>query len=380
MSSRPTSLRLPSSSTITRRVSIETDGDVFSDDFALDSPVSVDNASLSHVPPPEHQYFDSPYRGVHATNNVEPIEPELEDERYRDQEYNQTESTSYPVIPPRESDATSIRSWRSMQKRPWVPDGNSSRQSGGTSRALSTSSYMSYNRAASPYNGPTAPSQPYAMYPQVTRASSVVSRPDVEIAVLPTAGPSQPYSMYQQNTTLSEEEDEDITSRGIPVGFPGNFTYPSSSSHVRSEVGDIVNSDGHIESLPPYSRYANNTVAKGNMDRINSHRLSRRPTSNTSHSHHTDAEVSLLVPPSTTARTSTSLLHNLETDDISEPEEQRSTREGWRWRAKQETWCGLKVWVVIVLVLTILGAGLMGGIVGGIIGRRQGVETAWAQG
>lgn len=378
MSSRPTALRLSSSNTLSHRGSTETIGDVFSDDFALESSVTGGNAPSSHVPAPEHQYFDHPYHEVRSSSNVDVIDTEPE-QRYQDEEYDGTASASYPIVPVRESDAVSTRSWRSAQKPSWMPDGSVSRQLGSLNRALSTSSRMSFNRTPSPYNGPMAPSQPYAMYPQVTRAASIMSRSDIESSVLPVTGPSQPYSLYPQ-TTLPEEEDEDITSRGIPVGFPTNFAYPASSSHVRSEVGDIVNPDGHIESLPPYSRYADNTVAKGNMDRINSHRLSRRPTNATLRSHHSAAGVSVNVPPSTTAHTSTSLLHNLDTDDTLEDEEHSPIRKGWRWRAQQETWCGMKVWVAIVLVLTIVGAGLIGGIIGGVIGRQQGAETAWAQG
>src|ERR1700730_6091186 len=45
----------------------------------------------------------------------------------------------------------------------------------GTHRTSSTSSRFSMPRSQSPYVGASGPSHPYAMYPQVTRASSIAS-------------------------------------------------------------------------------------------------------------------------------------------------------------------------------------------------------------
>jgi len=72
--------------------------------------------------------------------------------------------------------------------------------------------------------------------------------------------PVHPYALYRQ-TTFEEEADEPVSPvtaapiTSAPVGFPPN------SANFRRRVGpngeelDIVGPDGHLEQLPPYSRY-----------------------------------------------------------------------------------------------------------------------------
>ncbi|KAK5072000.1 hypothetical protein LTR51_006484 [Lithohypha guttulata] len=217
------------------------------------------------------------------------------------------------------------------------------------------------------------------MYPQTTRAFSIASRstfaPGSETPFVSHGGPAHPYELYPQNTT-PEGEDEDITSNGIPLGFP-RTNFQSSSGGSRSDVGDIVSSDGHIEQLPPYTRYADNTVAKGNMERFNS----RRSLATAGASTHTSEVASQPAPPS--AADSTTLLRPRE-QFIEETEDQRARKEGWRgsWKdkAQRHTIAGLPLWGLLAIIAIVISSATIGGIVGGVIGNRQGAQRAYANG
>lgn len=262
---------------------------------------------------------------------------------------------------------------------------------GGLGRTLSTSSRITIPRSQSPYNGPTAPSHPYTMYPQMTRASSVASestlRPGSETPFVPHAGPQHPYQLYPQNTV--PEEDDDITTNGIPLGFP-RTNFQSSNGRSNSDVGDIIGSDGHIEQLPPYSRYADNTVAKGNMDDIVARRRSMRsmrsirsmrslrPALAPSHSSQPTTQT---TTPS--VATSTTLLQPTAQFE-EETEAQRARKEGYRpgWgeQLRKPTIAGMPLWGLIVITLMIIFSATIGGVVGGIIGNKQGAQRALANG
>lgn len=364
MPTRPSSSREPSTTRSLRslRISIDSSRDVFSDDHELDSPVTIDDAPLTNVPQPRQQYFDNPFNDP-QTSTVDP----------------------YPNLPQMQTDRTSTTKPRLMvDDVPTTADG-------GLGRTLSTSSRITIPRSQSPYNGPTAPSHPYTMYPQMTRASSVASestlRPGSETPFVPHAGPQHPYQLYPQNTV--PEEDEDITTNGIPLGFP-RTNFQSSNGRSNSDVGDIIGSDGHIEQLPPYSRYADNTVAKGNMDDIVARRRSMRsmrsirsmrslrPALAPSHSSQPTTQT---TTPS--VATSTTLLQPTAQFE-EETEAQRARKEGYRpgWgeQLRKPTIAGMPLWGLIVITLMIIFSATIGGVVGGIIGNKQGAQRALANG
>jgi len=65
-------------------------------------------------------------------------------------------------------------------------------------------------------------------------------------------GPTHPYSLYPQGTAPIEETDN----QPIPVGFNGmGTTYQRQIGPDGEEAGDLIGPDGHLEELPPYSRY-----------------------------------------------------------------------------------------------------------------------------
>ncbi|KIX03087.1 uncharacterized protein Z518_06637 [Rhinocladiella mackenziei CBS 650.93] len=244
----------------------------------------------------------------------------------------------------------------------------SSRSMADSRRTLSTSSRFSMPRAQSPYRGPTAPSQPYGLYPQATRASSIASESTIrplERPFVPQGGPEHPYSMYPQNT-VPEEGDNPETN--IPLGFPGlGQSYQPGTNSSGDDVGDIVGTDGHVEQLPPYSRYADNVIAKGDMARIDPQRTSTSEDSTTA---------AATQPPTSSAS-------DVELTAVrSGPgAEETARKEGMSEKKKRRrTCCGLPVWTMVILVAVVVLAAVLGGVVGGIVGTKKGTDRALASG
>jgi hypothetical protein len=165
--------------------------------------------------------------------------------------------------------------------------------------------------------------------------------------------------MYQNN--VPEEEDDDASPHLSPLGFPAlGSSFREGSSSSGNDTGDIVGSDGHVEQLPPYSRYADNVIAKGDMARI-------------------DPLASSLVESSTAASdpaTSDSALELNRPQMASMQEEQVAMKEGWIARGKKRRCCGMPLFAVILIVIVVLGAAAIGGIIGGVIGNDKGTERA----
>lgn len=66
-------------------------------------------------------------------------------------------------------------------------------------------------------------------------------------------GPTHPYSLYPQTTAPIEDS---TGGQHIPVGFTGmGATYQRQMGPDGEEGGDLIGSDGHVEELPPYTRY-----------------------------------------------------------------------------------------------------------------------------
>ncbi|KAI9762702.1 MAG: hypothetical protein M1840_001169 [Geoglossum simile] len=134
-----------------------------------------------------------------------------------------------------------------------------------------TSSFI-ISRTVSPFQGPSRPTHPYAMYPQgtgfpspVTGVASTVRLPDR--AFIGAGGPAHPYGMYPQNTVPEGVDSGDSTPvLQIPVGFPGlGQNYQRRLGPEGEEAGDIIGPDGHTEQLPPYTRYPDGIPPKGHI-------------------------------------------------------------------------------------------------------------------
>ncbi|OAL36314.1 hypothetical protein AYO20_04472 [Fonsecaea nubica] len=349
MARRPPSKRSTSmdGDSTPRRSSIATSNpNVFSDDYAVDPAESIGASS--------------------PTDSIDSRPEELSLSQRNDTNTNPREYT-----PPGLSGNTMGLNRLSISKRALPTESSahphravsvSSQSIADSRRTLSTSSRFSIPRAQSPYRGPTAPSQPYGLYPQVTRASSVVSdstiRP-LELPFVPQGGPEHPYSMYPQNT-VPEDDSSDIG-----LGFPGmgpSFAPPDTSSSS-NEVGDIVGSDGHIEQLPPYSRYADNVIAKGDMARIDPQ---------TSTITEESGPASNIPPPAGSAS-------DVELMAVGSPSQDEVARkEGLCEKRRRRTCCGLPIWTVVIVVAIVVLAAVIGGVIGGVVGNQHGTHQAEA--
>lgn len=340
---------------ISRRQSFESDDEnVFSNRHALDFPLNPGQTSRTGFPPPRQQYFDDPFHDPSQEENSSNTVPIAET----------------PHLEPQRSSTTKTR---------LMIDDAPSTSARGLARASSTSSRLTIPRSQSPYVGPSAPSHPYAMYSQITRNPSVASQSTFrslpDSSFLAHARPEHPYHMYPQNTV--EAEDEDITANGIPLGFPRGNQYQGNSGTGNGDSGDIIGTDGHIEQLPPYTRYADNTVAKGNMDDLNRRRMSRASRVSLAPTHVSEATTG---PNPLSESSSAALLPAPREEFEHDTEEQIAKKEGWKERATKRTVAGLPVWVVIVIVLAVIFSATVGGVVGGVIGNQQGAERAYANG
>lgn len=331
-----------------RRLSIEIPNpNIFSDDYAVDPDDSL--SDLDSIPSidsrPEQLNIGRSsdlqhHLREHASAGLERPDPSLK--------LSSTLDRSNPAL---------------RSSNPHRAVSTSSRSMAETQRTLSTSSRLSIPRSQSPYRGPTAPSQPYGMYPQVTRASSIASESTIrptERPFLSHPGPEHPYSMYPQNTVPEEDIDPDTH---VPLGFPVlGSAYHSGSNSTGDDVGDIVGTDGHVEQLPPYSRYADNVIAKGDMARLESSTIS--PTQ------HSDSV--------TTAQPAVSPASDVELTTVGGGTltEEAARKEGFVQKKLRRSCCGLPVWIWLILVAVVCVATVLGGVIGGVVGTRKGAQSA----
>jgi hypothetical protein len=325
------------------------DPNIFSDEYALDplesSASSSPTSPIRHSPDePAVDIFSTPRASTENCRSLSDAPPL----------FNRPNST---LKRPREVQDATVR--RSIS--------TASNAESGTHRTSSTSSRFSMPRSQSPYVGASGPSHPYAMYPQVTRASSIASASTIrpaERAPIPSARPEHPYAMYTQNI-VPEEDDVRPPPMSIPLGFPGmGEVYQQGSRSVDHDIADIVGADGHVEQLPPYSRYPDNGVPKDPVPQLNTATSGQtqdrsdapmlpQPTASPSSDHHVPLNVAA-------ARTAGS-------------DSDSSFKERWREKSKRRVLCGLPMWCLLILIAVIILVGAAGGVIGGIVAnRRQG--------
>ncbi|SPQ27040.1 c2fbb224-f5f0-483a-b1bc-e245fbda6f6d [Thermothielavioides terrestris] len=138
-----------------------------------------------------------------------------------------------------------------------------------TNSTESTQSTIYYPRDG-PYQGPSAPSHPYQMYPQNVRPARTMSTvtsstvPPSESSYNGPRGPSHPYALYPQADSAGVELDADaVRPDAIPLGFHGlPDQYRRRAGPDGDDIGDIIGPDGHTEQLPPYTRYPDEAYAR----------------------------------------------------------------------------------------------------------------------
>ena len=341
---------------------------IFSDDFALE-PLNVSGESSPTVQ-------ESPGHGqtpVTSSNNTSHTPSITPDPPHR-ASYNDTKSSD-GYMPRRSFTQPSAANSSSnhAMRHPSIASSTSNTPSS-PQRSMSTSSRFSLPRAQSPYRGPTGPSQPYAMYPQVTRNSSVTTASTVRPAERPfagSAGPEHPYGMYPQNT-VAEEEDHILPVPGLAVGFPGmGQNYQRRIGQDGEEAADIIGPDGHTEQLPPYSRYPDNAAAKSGGDSATALNIP-------------DSAGSADPPMSPQSRMSSRTMFSDANVEVNTAAARTAGndpsgcfKEKLRERGKRRVCCGVPLWVFALLFIVFLGI-VVGAVIGGVVGARRGAENTQA--
>jgi hypothetical protein len=168
--------------------------------------------------------------------------------------------------------------------------------------------------------------------------------------------------MYPQNTV--EEEDDDVHPvPTIPLGFPGMGQNYQGNQAAGQDLGDIVGSDGHIEQLPPYTRYADNTIAKAASDDVPA------------------PVVATNIPPSPISLTSQTSDSDVQVNtaaarEAGEPTSEYNEKSKMRRRLSRKVCWGISLCVWLLVVAVIVLAATLGGVIGGVIGNDRASDDA----
>ena len=161
-------------------------------------------------------------------------------------------------------------------------------------------------------------------------------------------GPEHPYPLYSQH--VFSEHDE-----SIPLGFPGMAqNYPTRPTG--HDVADIVGVDGHVEELPPYTRYADATVPKPISEPVQI------------------AVIPAPLSPIAQQPVSAVDLNTGAARDVGQLDE----KNDWKRRARRRVCAGLPLWIVVLALAVIVFAAALGGIIGGVVGVHKGAAAALA--
>ncbi|KAJ4311125.1 hypothetical protein N0V84_010597 [Fusarium piperis] len=236
-------------------------------------------------------------------------------------------------------------------------------------------------RAESPYTGPSGPSHPYQMYPQ--RTLSVATTSTTAAAVIPEdrsyggpRGPTHPYALYTQNTTSTE-----TTTPSIPVGFNGmGAGYERQIGPDGEEAGDLIGPLGHMEELPPYTRYPDT----GCVPKPATQTPSPEPSSPdrdipgaggigmaTRDPEFSSTDDDLALPrtrPSVRSNTSETSHHDINTAAVEVAE--KPTVNKWQRRAKKKLWGIVPYWAICLMTVGLVVMGIiMGAVIGTVFSR-----------
>lgn len=246
------------------------------------------------------------------------------------------------------------------------------------SRVSSLSSDSPVIRVESPYRGPSGPSHPYQMYPQRTLSVATNSTTAAAVPERPFNGhraPAHPYAMYTQNTASSE----DAPSQPIRLGFNGmEDGYQRQIGPDGEEAGDLIGPLGHMEALPPYTRYPENaylpkpaspdeaptsptrTIAGAGGIGM----ATRNPEFSTD-----DLGLSRSRPSIRSVRSDNSY-HDLNTAARNIAEKPSHTK--WQRRAKKKLWGIVPVWAICLLMVGLVLMGIiMGAVIGTLLSRHK---------
>ena len=341
-------------------VSRDTNPDIFSDDFSLEPLAVADGYQPSSSTPDPNRSLpriNVPRSNGHLSNH---------------ESKPSTASTRKPRLSSSNAglaarNSFSLRHDAQYSDAPHrVPSIAYSHTSETSNRPLSIASTFMQPRTQSPFVGNSAPSHPYAMYPQntsVNRNSTVSTIRPQERSYIGPSHPTHPYGMYAQTTAPEGESNALLGSTDITsVGFPGiPQQYARRLGPNGEEADDIIGPDGHTEQLPPYTRYADALPAK--------ERSAFEPTTPETPISPQSLAGQEPASASVISRDSRAPL-NPGGNDLQPGErgsDEAGSREKWMTRGKKRTCFGkLPVWAVALLVIALIA---VAAVVGGLVGR-----------
>ncbi|KAG8423500.1 hypothetical protein J3458_000388 [Metarhizium acridum] len=302
-----------------------------------------------------------------------------------------------PVAPSPMKGFTDFNRPSSTSKPPRFHDSLTLRNDGlESARVGQSSSSSSLVQGDLLYQGSTPPSHPYQMYPQRTYSNATSSTGPSE-TLDGTRGPAHPYALYTQSITTLE----DATQQRIPVGFNGMGNgYRRQIGPDGEDAGDLIGPLGHMEELPPYSRYpeepfqhkpsadCENNVAAANATDGAGARIIGSTTStpvqpipgaggiglatrNPEFSSTEDlAGMSRGAGSSIRSRTSLESYHEI--NGAARDFAEKRSPSKWQRRAKKKLWGVVPYWTICLLLAGIVIMGVvMGTVVGTIVTRHN---------
>ena len=212
--------------------------------------------------------FDGIADGFRPSDQDREGEDEVEEQPIRTVSAHYASGTVSPVMasgrPSRNSTRSSMQKSRTYAENPFASpeDANGMTRTPSLSfepdmahRSVSSASSHQFARTGSPRFG-AGPSHPYGMYPQgtIARSPSIATQSTVRAPQRQSSlrgGPQHPYALYPQGV-----DDEDMIAQSpVPVGFSGLGQSYQRRLGPDGEEQDIIGEDGHMEQLPPYTRY-----------------------------------------------------------------------------------------------------------------------------
>ncbi|KAG5925746.1 hypothetical protein E4U42_004011 [Claviceps africana] len=276
-------------------------------------------------------------------------------------------------------------------------DGLSSTRNGQSSSASSPP------HPASQYPGAVQPSHPYQLYPQRTHSNATASTEplnNVEAYAGPR-GPTHPYALYTQNTTTTPD---DSGQQAIPVGFNsmGNG-YRRQVGPDGEEAGDLIGPLGHMEELPPYTRYPDESCVPKPATEVAAATSTPPDASATRHVTSTTPPPAQTIPgaggiglatrnpefssteddlPSAPQRTSSvrsvpSVESYHQVNGAARNVAEKPAQGKWERRAKKKIWGVVPYWAICLLLSGIVIMGIvMGTVIGTIVTRQRGSSSS----
>jgi hypothetical protein len=261
-------------------------------------------------------------------------------------------------------------------------------------RSVSSASSSQFASTDSVRFGAAGPSHPYGMYPQGTvartpsAATQSTARPSRHSTTRYAPGPQHPYALYPQGVG-DDLDDADTAQNPVPVGFLGQGQAFQRRRGPDGEEQDILGDYGHLEQLPPYTRYPEDGPEKAPLLDVPSPPTalhSRAPVLGTdpamSLMHNQMLPAQQSMTDESNLQRQNSRLSRLTGDEESPVDASASdsllTKKSWSdksWHEKRKTrFFGVPCWwsLVVVGVIVFIGA-ILGGALGGFAaGQKSG--------